>query len=104
MVHFQPRRGDLFIVSYSQSICSSIGATYYEITLQVAPMELRDNYSHDHSINRSLLTELAHYIALAASTTSSMPPLRKNACSGMSSCFPAMISLKPRIVSSIGTN
>jgi hypothetical protein len=32
-----------------------------------------------------------------------MPPLRKNADSGTSSCWPSTISLKPRIVSAIGT-
>ena len=40
---------------------------------------------------------------LAASTTSSIVPFRKNARSGTSSCLPSMISSKPRIVSAIGT-
>src|SRR4029077_19639186 len=43
-----------------------------------------------------------HYF-FAASTTSSIVPLRKNALSGTSSCLPSMISSKPLIVSAIGT-
>src|SRR5262249_15349785 len=39
----------------------------------------------------------------AFSTTSSIPPARKKSCSLMSSCLPSTISLKPRIVSAIGT-
>ena len=42
-------------------------------------------------------------IAFAFSTTSSMVPESKNADSGISSCFPSRISLKPRIVSESGT-
>ena len=41
------------------------------------------------------------YLALA--TTSSIVPAFKKCPSGMSSCFPSMISLKPLIVSVIGT-
>src|SRR5215469_13021542 len=40
------------------------------------------------------------FIFSPASTTSSMPPLRKNACSGTSSYLPSRISWKPRTVSS----
>src|SRR6185437_1793069 len=47
---------------------------------------------------------LGHYaVALsfsAASTTSSIPPTSRNACSGRSSYLPCRISWKPRIVSS----
>ena len=39
----------------------------------------------------------------ASATTSSMPPHRKKACSGTSSCLPSRISWKPRIVSSMRT-
>src|SRR5450755_1574560 len=43
------------------------------------------------------------FIFSAASSTSSMPPLRKNACSGTSSCLPSTISWKLRTVSSTFT-
>ena len=36
-------------------------------------------------------------------STSSMPPAKRNALSGMSSCLPSMISRKPRSVSAMGT-
>ena len=43
------------------------------------------------------------FLPLAAFTTSSIVPFRKNALSVTSSCLPWMISSKPRIVSAIGT-
>src|SRR5690606_13407454 len=47
----------------------------------------------------------AHAAASSAafSTASSIPPTRKNASSGRSSCLPSTISLNPRTVSDSGT-
>src|SRR3954453_21776337 len=43
------------------------------------------------------------FICSARSSTCSIVPMSRKACSGMSSCFPSTISLKPRIVSAILT-
>src|SRR5271165_4191409 len=60
--------------------------------------------SDDLELNRVSHTGYAvAFIFSAASSTSSMPPLRKNACSGMSSCLPSTISWKLRTVSSTFT-
>ena len=49
------------------------------------------------------LLTMDDYACLAFSNTSSMPPANKNADSGISSYLPSRISLKPRMVSLIGT-
>src|SRR5213079_680360 len=46
---------------------------------------------------------VGHQSFFVAATTSSIVPLSRNADSGTSSCWPSRISLKPRIVSAIGT-
>src|SRR4029079_4172567 len=57
-----------------------------------------------HDLELQVLRERHDVYRFAAfATTSSIDPARKKSCSLIASCLPSTISLKPRIVSAIGT-